>query len=528
MNILKPQIVFSDMKSITRNIGLSWISQVLYISTQLLRVQLLYRIFEEGARGTWFLMASIVSFTAFLELGMSGAFTRFYARCFGLGEAENQSTSKEKGFPYFSFNTLVGNARIVFLFLGIIAFVLSFFGGLFYLHTVGTFRLFSGGIILAWALLSLGQAITMISFQYSSVLQGKHYVGLDALVRTFGSILSILFLLPILLFRSSLVYVASLEVLRGIATFYLLRYYCKKYIPDYFSVSASWQMKTFTTLLKSSLIPFLAGIAAALVSNTDSFYIASLIDVKKVPDYYNACQFVAQLFGFCITLTASSFPSLLTLFGSGNISAFRELYKKILKHSILLYSVLGFYLLFSGKYILELWLGKNHFVGYPILASLFIFFFLELQNSIFNNAQFSVEKYPLLWSYGSSALLRYLFTFSLVARFGLLGIILGKIISQMLTTDWYSAYFCLKTVKAWPLNFLKIKNGLKLYWPLPLFFTIGYFTRVSLAGPLVSLSAQTTIYFIVSSFVLYFLTDKQTRGKFTIQFRRLLTFVPQQ
>lgn len=516
------------MKSIARNVGLSWVSQILYVGCQLARVSILYLIFEEGARGTWFLMVSIIGFAAYLEMGFTGAFTRFYARSYGVGENESPEFLKETRVPHFGFEDLAANAKVVFNALGGISFVLSFAGGILFLHRFDTFRSFSGGVTVAWLLLSLGQSLTLVGYQYSAALQGKGYVGLDSLLKTWGAIFSLILLIPVLLFRGSLIYVAFVEMLRGTFTLISFYYYCKAHVPEYFAAKPRWRKDVLGILWRSSMMPFLAGLGAALLSNTDPLYIASFLNVRKVSDYYNLHQLVSQLFAFSVTITVSGFPALLTLFGSGNVSAYRELYRKIHKHSVLLYGLAGGYLFFFGKPILELWLGFGHFAGYPILIALLLYFFIELENSIFNNAQFSVEKFPIVWAYWGAALLRFGFSYYFILKFGLLGVVLSKLAAQIFTTAWVSPFFCLKTMGAWPPKHSLFREGLQVYFPVVVFLAIGGFARIMTIGAWpYSFVLQTACYFVLSITVSYFFLEPEMRDNMMSRFRRLLAFAPE-
>lgn len=512
------------MKSIQFNIGLSWLSQILYVAAQLIRVHILYKIFAESSRGTWFLMVSITGFVVFLELGFSGAFTRFYARSFGAESGENEAFLHERNIPRFSFQHLAENAKIIFSVLSVLAFGVTFFGGLFYLHTVDTFPLFSGGITLSWLFFSLSQGFLMRSFQYSSVLQGRRFVGLDSMVKTGGIILSTLLVLPAVFFRASLVYVSFVELLRGTATFYLLLYSCRRHVPEYVRIAPFFDKNIFKKLWKSSLIPFLAGIGASFFYNTDSFYIASLINVGIVSDYYNTQQIIAQLFGFCISMTSSAFPTLLSIFGTGNMDEFRALYGKTIRYSVMLYAFFGIYILFSGKYIVTLWLGHGHFVGYPILISLLVFYFFELQTAIFINAQFSMEKYPMIWAFWVSAILRYAFTLIFFDSFHLhlLAVIFGKIAAQLLTIGWVGAYFFLKTVNAWPLNFSRFRTALAIYSPIAIFGILGYATRFTSTQVWQGLIFQSFAYMSLAALAAYFLIGKAMRDNMFFRFKRFL------
>jgi len=507
------------MKSIAHNVGLSWLSQLLYVFSQAVRVIFLYRLLETGGRGTWFLMISVLGFAAFFELGFTAAFSRFYARGFGSAEADGGSFLETKKIQYFSFEKLASNAKVLFTGLGVIGFLLSFVIGLVYLHSVSTFKLFPGGVTLAWFLLSLSQGILFVGYQYSAVLQGRGYPGMDAIIKSGVIFVSLLLLIPAFFIRSSLVYLSLVEVLKAVMTLFILRTVCLQRIKAYFSVPFSFDRSTFFVLFRSSIFPTLTGLGAAFALNTDPMYIASWLDVREVSDYYNAHQFISQLFTFCIVLTSSSFPALLSVFAQGNPQAYRQLYFKVLKYSILIYGLLGGYVLFSGQTILQLWLGRGHAVSFIVLALLLIFSFLEMQASIFGNAQFTVEKYPLLWAYWISAGIRYPISIILMMKFGLSGVVAAKIIAQALTVDWLSAYFCLKVVGSWPLDLKRLRSGFALYVPLFVFVVFGLVTRIPSNSLILKLLLQSLGYFALALPAFYFFSDKDFREKMFLRLK---------
>lgn len=506
--------------SITRNIGLSWIGHFLYVATQVARIPLLYRIFEEHARGTWFLMISIIGFLGMLELGLGGALTRYYARSFGL-------TSSKNGAGHLSFEILASNAKTIFSGLGMGGFVVCFVAGYGYLRTLDIFHQFTLGILVAWLLLSVGQGIAMTSQQYSALLNARGYVGMGSLIQAASSMCSIVLLIPALLFRGSLVYVSLVDVLRTAVVLSILRQYCRRHITEYFPITWSFNWSVFVLLLRNSLIPSLAMMGAALVSNTDSMYISSLLDIRKVSDYYNSQQLVTQLFNLCTLIMTSALPSLFTTFGGGDIALFRSLYHRILKYSVIFYAACGSYVLFTGKHILELWLGPGHYIGFPVLSCLVLFYFMEMQNSLFQVVQFSRERYPMVWTYWFSASLRFGITLFLIRHYGLVGVVLGKLVAQLCTTDWFSAYFCLKSLEAWPFNRARLKKALGIYCPVFVFLTVGYATRISAYGRLPSLILQTCAYGMLALPALFIFMDRETRERLSLRFRRLLLLAPE-
>ena len=120
------------------------------------------------------------------------------------------------------------------------------------------------------------------------------------------------------------------------------------------------------------------------------------------------------------------------------------------------------FLILVGQELITLWLGKDSFVGYPVLITFCLMFLSEIQYYPLSVSARATEFEKFVAPvYILSALLNCVITWFLISKIGLLGVALGTLLSQMLTNGWYQLYIAIKRLK---INFKMYFREVTLLW----------------------------------------------------------------
>ena len=201
----------------------------------------------------------------------------------------------------------------------------------------------------------------------------------------------------------------------------------------FFSIKTS--KKDIFSLLKIG-VPFqFLKIANLIATNTDNLIIASLIGISSVTTYVFTGK-LAFLFGifFISVLPSILFPGITELFVQGDMKKIRDVYFKLSNFSIRLGLFTGICYFFINELFVGLWVGFENFGGIELTAVFVIWIIFEsfirgITSIILASGQL---KSLALVSF-LEAFLNILITILLIDSLGLIGVVLGTVISRIIT-----------------------------------------------------------------------------------------------
>lgn len=190
-------------------------------------------------------------------------------------------------------------------------------------------------------------------------------------------------------------------------------------------------------LLKYSVEFFILSICNSLIGKTDYLVISHILGVGQAA-VFSIVDKIFRLPAQSIQVAGASTPSIACLFKLGEQTGLVKLYSKVLRmHMILRLGVLFFLLVFSRE-IITVWVGGDFFGGYFLATSFFINYILytwigthvEFLNAMFKQ-RFLI--YPIIISTAINLVVSIL----LANKVGLLGVVIGTILGNFLTTAIY-------------------------------------------------------------------------------------------
>lgn len=416
-----------------KNIGYSWFSQIIVIAAQLIKVPILYGYLGDTVN-VWFLLNSMLGFIFLFDLGLTYTIMRFYARSLG---AANKGCKTSGSAMVFSINEIAETSRLIFRYMSIGGpLILCFIGSLYLLSIESTQKSL---IITVWIVLVVFQGLTFFSMQYSSLLMADGQVGKENLIKAVGGFFSVGILWLLLVIGFGMWGVVASESFRVIGINIALRHYASKtsLSKEFLSAKPHWEPKVFKTLFQSAWKHSLHSIIYTLLTGIDAMLIGYFIGVSIVANYVNTQMAVNLAGNIVVTLTSVGFPIMLKYVGAEKHDKYKETLINILGISVLLYAMGMSVMFFSGRFLFELWLGEDNFIGSALLLLFIISQFFELHNYILMSSFYVKEDIPFWKINFISVGIRFLLILILVKNFGVYAIIISKIMSFMVIYNWY-------------------------------------------------------------------------------------------
>jgi O-antigen/teichoic acid export membrane protein len=200
-------------------------------------------------------------------------------------------------------------------------------------------------------------------------------------------------------------------------------------------------------MISPSLRAWATGLGSIVVLNTDQFFIASLSGVAHLPAYRAAYLVIYNLNVLSVTFAGASTVFISHLWQAGEVAEIHRIVFRNLRLGLGMMAAGGACILALGPRLFDVWLGANHFIGYPILGIFFVLLFLESQSyAISLGSRATEDEAFAYWSLGGAGLKLGLAAI-LGARFGLLGIAASTLLAQLVTTHWYMVYRGLRRLR---------------------------------------------------------------------------------
>lgn len=471
-------------KRIVFGVGVSWLSRIITILANLLLIPIMFRYLGKEELGVWFLLSSSTGLLGLLGMGITPIITRKISLAKGKsgGQIEVELTSESKQ----EIGDLVTTSKILLRGVAFFIFFVASIGGYFFINKLDLVEVPRQTIFWSWLVMCGGHAIGVWVEYLNCLLTGMGYVGFNQLIITFLSLSTVLINIIVVISGGGLFELAIVLVFTNLAQRLLLLEFIRKYKPYLLSIQGKWNIQEFKNLIKPALDNWLSSISAFLILRADLYFIGTLIGVSAITAYQANYQLVSNLRTLSVSLLLSSIPFISQIWEAGELIRVHQIVKKICLSGLLILSIGTSFLLVSGSDFVELWIGKDSFVGYGILITFCVTLFFETQNSFLVHCARATgfDKYAIPSMI--AGFLNIILTILLIKPLGLLGVPLATLISLMLTENWYSLYKSLSRLK------LSLQEYLKTVILIVLVaFILNYIVNLSLKSFLVPFFNQT-------------------------------------
>ena len=436
----------SVAKKIAFAVASSWISRIVSIVAKLFLIPILFRYLGKEELGIWFILSDSQGLMGLLGFGVVPTLTRHIALKKGSSGSDpnvqlTETTSQEIA-------DLVVTGQVTLKWLAVITFLISWIVGYGFIGSIKLNSISPNQIIVAWTIICLGYAITVWVASLECWLIGMGYVGWDNLILTVVNFLSIVTSIVVVMKGGGLIALAITTVVFSLVQrFFLVRFIRSKQL-DHQTYRGRWNANYFRGMVNPSLLAWLTNLTAFLIFRTDSYCIALFKGTAEIPVYFATYQLVLNLYAVACSFALASPVFISQAWQAGDLSLVHKITIRGAKlGSLVMVSGISF-LILVGQELITLWLGKDGFVGYPVLITFCLMFLSEIQYYPLSLSARATEFEKFVApGYILSALLNCIITWFLISKLGLLGVALGTMLSQILTNGWYQLYIAIKRLK---------------------------------------------------------------------------------
>jgi O-antigen/teichoic acid export membrane protein len=177
-----------------------------------------------------------------------------------------------------------------------------------------------------------------------------------------------------------------------------------------------------------------------LVMQTDQFFVAQSHGVKELPVYRASYLLCINIQMLATSVAPASAPFISQLWQADRRDKAKEFALRNLRFGLAVVFCGIATLLTAGDDLFAIWLGPGHFSGYALLAVFSLVMILQTNAFIITTASRATEDEAFAFWSITAGVLKLVFSFLLMRRFGLLGIALGTLVAQVPTNYWYMTY----------------------------------------------------------------------------------------
>ncbi|SPD73160.1 putative Membrane protein involved in the export of O-antigen and teichoic acid [uncultured Desulfobacterium sp.] len=508
-----PNLVERALNALFRNkimfgVVSGWGSQIVSLAVGVFTMPLFFRYMAKDELGIWMFILGTGFFVNLADLGFSPVLVRQMAFELGKGDRERHPNYEGASY-YFRLSQYVSSITSPILFIG-----LFFVGGLFLwkLHFPEHLRLSS---FIAWTIFCLSQAITC-RFKYLETTLNSHgEVGWQNWVQTSLQMVTLAgYFIALHFYRGGLVALTVVVLIRNILNSAWLLQLVNSRIDKHFMSNMIVSWHDVKPHIKPAMDMFLITFGAFLILNTDQYFITAFFGPSALPDYAAAYRLVQIVYVFASTASGMCVPFISRYSAAGNQTGIHSLLMVNTTVGMIIQIAAIMVVAVFGDYIIQFWLGTGHFVGWNILWVFCIMLTLENHHVIFARFGLSAKVDPT-WGKISllSGVINLVLTFIGIQLFGLLGVAMGTMISQMLTNNWYAVMKTLRIIHLRFSEYLKKSVVIWLSTSLILLFAMK-FTRLFISLPLLSVLTGLLITTLICTgiFLLYLKNRLVTRS----------------
>jgi O-antigen/teichoic acid export membrane protein len=370
-----------------KNISYGFLSFIIPIVFSIVLTPLLVRKLGAADYGIYILANTIVAILGLMDLGLTGAVTKFVA------QYHSQNLTDE-------IIKITRSANSLFLIIGSVGLFVFFILGKFFLPVFKISGTSEQHIFIVFMIAGLTFFVNCINSVYTTVpaaLQRFDIVtklNLTQLaVFSFGS-------LGLVLLGFQLKAIVIFNLLTIIAVSFVYRFFTRRLLPN-ISLRMSWSKEKIKTLYGFGLLSSLSSISISSLNNLDRVIIPIFLGPVQL-SYYSLPGNVAQKTAmFMGSITHMFFPLATSISALGEVDRLSQIFRKLFKNLAVVVSAITISIMLYGFKILYYWLGpsfaENGFIVLQILAA--TYFILALFGILY---QFLLgmgqEKFLAKWS----------------------------------------------------------------------------------------------------------------------------------
>lgn len=242
--------------------------------------------------------------------------------------------------------------------------------------------------------------------------------------------------------RSYYLWVA-IELLFGIIYSFVLNWKVNQVYPWLKSEVSQGKVlfKKYPEVMKYTKQLFVHKIGEFTQFQTIPFIIYAFTSLKMVAYYDNYSIIINKLSAFILNFLGSTGAGVGNLIAEGNSKKIQKVFWELMSIRIFIGGVVTFSLYHLTEPFITLWLGKEYVLERPILMILIITTFIGLTRRAFEQFLFGYGLFSDTWAPIAEAVINISISIFGGIYWGLKGVLLGGVISQLLIISFWKPYF---------------------------------------------------------------------------------------
>lgn len=419
---------------IARGLSASWFRFLVTISLNLFQLPILNACFDRAVLGIYLLFATLSMFLSLTDLGLGNVLSRAVAYATGAEQGDRSA-------PVAPLSDLIPTGMAAYVGAGLLLVLLGLPLGQLYFGSVQLPVEAAGEIRTAWLLFLVASGLNLVSMAPFSCLSGLGEVSHEPLIRTgvqLGRLGAIAVLAPLTHSVVALV-VAELVLnaaMLGMGAFALARKHAGPLVGR-----PRWDL--MRRMYAESMPLFVSRLGGLMILETTPVVVSLAMGPAAVPDFVALKQLTYLGIGIPASVATAFSPFAAAAFSAGDRQRLLDYYSLTLRLTLALALLWLVGFLVWAPSLVDLWLGKGHFLGYAVVLPLAVMALLEAHHNAHAAFAWSSGRWPFApWGIASGVLTIAL---CLVGGrlAGYMGIAMGSMVAQLVTNNWYVVTYTL-------------------------------------------------------------------------------------
>ncbi|MGH7145594.1 MAG: lipopolysaccharide biosynthesis protein [Planctomycetota bacterium] len=346
------------------------------------------------------------------------------------------------GLTDTSVNDMVATGLWLYRFLPLAVLVLGGGIGCILFSFVHMTTMSHGSVYLTWLIVCASMAMISSSSLWVYLLQGTGYVAHSQWLLSLMRIGMFLMQIGVLMIGGRLLDMALLQIVAALGFHLMATRWVRKLLPPSAWEGGRWNATFARSIVRPAFQAWLVTLGAFLVLRTDQYFIAlkGQSGLTLVADYSAMYLIVSKLFQVANAIANVSSVFVSKKWAMGDLAGIHAIVRRNLRIGLGTMVAGTAFLMFFGEPLFTLWIGKGHYVGLSILLIFCVMLTLEAQHAIVNFAARATEDEVYgPWAIGAG-ILNLILTSIFIQFWGLWGVAMATLVSQLVTNNWYGVY----------------------------------------------------------------------------------------
>lgn len=204
-------------------------------------------------------------------------------------------------------------------------------------------------------------------------------------------------------------------------------------------------LKRYPNIIKDTKQVFIHKIKDFLLSKSDELFIYIFVSLKMVAYYGNYMMVISKLSVFFASMFDGVGAGVGNLVAEGNLKNTMKVFWELMfvRHFLAGFMVFALYTMIEP--FISLWIGKEYIINHNILVLLIIYLYISHSRNAVDMYNHAYGLYADTWSAWVELIINISITIIFGLKYGIIGILLGKIISIIPIVIFWKPYYLFKS-----------------------------------------------------------------------------------